>query len=53
VGHEKEALKRLLSLVDLPFEEYARRVIPLRDIRRHAIWRETNPEQFEALLNQP
>jgi len=42
----------LHELVDLPLEEYVRRMIPLRDIRRHAIWRETNPAEFQVLFAQ-
>jgi 3-oxoadipate enol-lactonase len=42
----------LHELADLPVEEYARSMIPLRDIRQHAIWRETNPVQFQALFDQ-
>jgi 3-oxoadipate enol-lactonase len=42
----------LHELADLSVEEYARRMIPLRDIRRHAIWREADPEQFQVLFDQ-
>jgi len=42
----------LHELADLPVEEYACRMIPLRDIRRHAIWREADPIQFQALFDQ-
>jgi 3-oxoadipate enol-lactonase len=38
--------------VDLPLEDYARLMIQLRDIRRHAIWREADPIQFQALFDQ-
>ena len=39
------------DLVHLPLEEYVRCILQLRDIRRHAIWREANPVQFQALFN--
>ena len=42
----------LHELVDLPLEDYARLMIQLRDIRRHAIWREADPIQFQALFDQ-
>jgi 3-oxoadipate enol-lactonase len=42
----------LHELADLPLEDYARLMIQLRDIRRHAIWREADPVQFQALFDQ-
>jgi 3-oxoadipate enol-lactonase len=42
----------LHELVGLPLEDYARLMIQLRDIRRHAIWREADPIQFQALFDQ-
>ena len=40
------------DLAHLPLEEYVRFILQLRDIRRHAIWRETNPVQFQALFDE-
>lgn len=42
----------LHELADLPLEEYVRRILQLSDIRRHAIWRDTNPIQFQALFDE-
>ncbi|OGP62172.1 MAG: hypothetical protein A2169_14225 [Deltaproteobacteria bacterium RBG_13_47_9] len=42
----------LHELVDLPAEEYVRRVVILSDLRRNAVWQAANPIQFQALINQ-
>jgi 3-oxoadipate enol-lactonase len=42
----------LHELAGLPLEDYVRRILQLRDIRRHAIWREANPAQFQALFDE-
>jgi 3-oxoadipate enol-lactonase len=42
----------LHELADLPVEEYARLILQLRDIRRHRIWRETNPVQFQTMFDE-
>ena len=42
----------LHELADLPVEDYAHRILPLRDIRRHGIWREANSVQFQALFDE-
>jgi len=40
------------DLAHLPLEEYVRCILQLRDIRRHGIWREDNPAQFQALFDE-
>jgi 3-oxoadipate enol-lactonase len=40
----------LHELADLPKEDYVRRILQLSDIRRHSIWREANPAQFQTLF---
>ena len=42
----------LHELADLPLEDYVRRILQLSDIRRHAIWREANPAQFQTLFDE-
>jgi 3-oxoadipate enol-lactonase len=42
----------LHELADVPLDEYTRHMIQLGDIRRHAIWRETNPVQYQALFDE-
>jgi 3-oxoadipate enol-lactonase len=42
----------LLELADLPVEDYVRRILQLRDIRRHGIWREDYPVQFQAAFDE-
>jgi 3-oxoadipate enol-lactonase len=42
----------LHELAHLPLEDYVRRVLQLSDIRRHAIWREGNPVQYQALFDE-
>ena len=42
----------LLELADLPVEDYVRHILQLRDIRRHGIWREDNPVQFQAAFDE-
>lgn len=42
----------LHELADLSPEDYVRRILPLSDIRRHAIWREANPQQFQRLFDE-
>jgi 3-oxoadipate enol-lactonase len=42
----------LHELAGLPLEDYVHRILRLRDIRRHAIWREANPAQFQALFDE-
>ncbi len=42
----------LHELVNLSLEDYVRCILQLSDIRRHAIWREANPVQFQALLDE-
>jgi 3-oxoadipate enol-lactonase len=42
----------LQELANLPPEEYVCRILQLRDVRRHAIWREANPLQFQALFDE-
>jgi len=42
----------LHELAGLPLEDYVRHMIQLRDIRRHGIWREAEPVQFQALFNE-
>jgi len=41
----------LHELADLTTEDYVRRILQLSDIRRHAIWREANPVQFQAMFD--
>jgi len=42
----------LHDLAHLPLEDYARRILQLRDARRHAIWREANPAQFQGMFDE-
>lgn len=42
----------LHELANLPLDEYVRHILRLSDIRRHAVWREANSAQFQALLDE-
>jgi 3-oxoadipate enol-lactonase len=42
----------LHELAALPLEDYVRHILRLSDIRRHPIWREANPVQFQALFDE-
>jgi len=42
----------LHELAGLPLDDYVRRILQLSDIRRHAIWREAHPVQFQALFDE-
>lgn len=42
----------LHELAGLPLDDYVRQVLRLSDIRRHAVWREANPVQFQALFDE-
>src|SRR4030042_1591456 len=42
----------LHELAGLPLEDYVRRILRLRGIRQHEIWREANPAQFQALFDE-
>ncbi len=42
----------LHETADLQVEDYVRRILQLRDIRRHGIWREAHPVQFEAMFDE-
>ncbi len=42
----------LHELADLPVEDYVRRILQLRDIRRHGIWREADAVQFQAMFDE-
>jgi 3-oxoadipate enol-lactonase len=42
----------LHELAGLPLDDYVRHILRLSDIRRHAVWREANPVQFQALFDE-
>lgn len=41
----------LHELIDLPTDEYARRILILGDTRRDPAWQAANPDQFQALID--
>jgi len=50
-GGKGRASYPLHEFADLPIEEYAQRILELRDTRRDAAWKIANPAQYQALFD--